>query len=466
MVFNIFVILLVLLIAYWHFVQGFFSATISAIIAILAAVMAVSYHENVVNLLLKGKMADQAHALVLCILFAVVYIVLRTLFDKAIPGGVRTPSTVDHIGAALMGLVAGSFTVGIFAIAVQMLPFDPKLSWMGYSRYELLEDNPNAVVPRVGQQSLDTHIDGELKAPLFTPAPEDPSLAADDPAKPHGLWIPVDDIVMDTCYYLSKGMGPLGGPLSGDRPLASIHPDYLHEIFGERLGIQVGAQRVALKLGTDEPIEVEDVFKVDSLPAVDGQLVDLRPRGYQPPYKVPSLPSGEVQFTDPQKKGYKTLPYAKEMKSAPGQILLVLRVKVNSSATDTKDENGIFKFSTGSVRLVGQTTDGVYKDYHPIGTLEDGKTLLLNKPDDFLFVQGDDAFDAVFMVDSSLLAGDKLADGVFINVKRFGYDDLSGHDVKKTIKPDKQVRVMRSKTLTDVLANLKIPVNTKSESTP
>src|SRR5258708_17823784 len=115
MVLSIIIILFIGVIAFFHYVQGFFSATISAMITILAAVIAVSYHENVVNLLLKGKMADVAHAMVLCMIFAVVYFGLRLIFDAAVPGNVRTPSTVDKVGAGLMGLVSGFFATGIFA---------------------------------------------------------------------------------------------------------------------------------------------------------------------------------------------------------------------------------------------------------------------------------------------------------------------------------------------------------------
>src|SRR5438132_464583 len=43
MVFNVIIILLIAGITYWHMTQGFFSATLSALCAVLAAVMAVSY---------------------------------------------------------------------------------------------------------------------------------------------------------------------------------------------------------------------------------------------------------------------------------------------------------------------------------------------------------------------------------------------------------------------------------------
>ena len=47
MIFSILIILFIGIIAFFHFVQGFFSATISAMICVLAAVLAVSYDETV-----------------------------------------------------------------------------------------------------------------------------------------------------------------------------------------------------------------------------------------------------------------------------------------------------------------------------------------------------------------------------------------------------------------------------------
>src|SRR6476620_6623566 len=127
MIFGIIIIAAVGGIAYYHYAQGFFSATFSAIIAIIAAALAISFHEQVVMSLLGGKMADFANAMVLVGIFALVYILLRTLTDKAVPGQIRLPVIVDRIGGGAMGVVAGVFTAGIFALAAQSLPFGPAI---------------------------------------------------------------------------------------------------------------------------------------------------------------------------------------------------------------------------------------------------------------------------------------------------------------------------------------------------
>src|SRR3954471_9284509 len=103
MVFSIILIVLILAVAFIHYVQGMFSAILSAILAVIAAVVAVSYHENVVMLMKPGKLAYSGTAVILCCLFAITYVVLRLIFDRAVPGNVRINSTIDKVGAAIFG---------------------------------------------------------------------------------------------------------------------------------------------------------------------------------------------------------------------------------------------------------------------------------------------------------------------------------------------------------------------------
>src|SRR4051812_14966154 len=113
MIFSIFVLLAVLAVAYFHLVQGLFSATISAVIAVIAAVVALSYQETLVEGPLAGTAPEWVPPIVLMMSFALVYIILRTIFDKVVPGSMSLPAALDKIGGAVMGLVAGVFGVGI-----------------------------------------------------------------------------------------------------------------------------------------------------------------------------------------------------------------------------------------------------------------------------------------------------------------------------------------------------------------
>src|SRR5262245_53307552 len=117
MIFNILIFAAVAGIAYFHYAQGFFSATFSTVCAIVAAALAVSYHEALVVSLLGGKMADYANSVCLVAVFGIVYILLRTLLDKAVPGNIRLPVIVDRVGGAIMGVIAAIFTGGVFALA-------------------------------------------------------------------------------------------------------------------------------------------------------------------------------------------------------------------------------------------------------------------------------------------------------------------------------------------------------------
>src|SRR3954452_24848457 len=104
MIFSIIILAIVGVVAYFHYAQGFFSALLSAICAVLASLIALSYQETVVEMLLKGKAADSANAMITVVLFALSYVILRTLFDKMIPGNVRVPLMVDKVGAAASGV--------------------------------------------------------------------------------------------------------------------------------------------------------------------------------------------------------------------------------------------------------------------------------------------------------------------------------------------------------------------------
>ena len=150
---GIIILLLIGVIAYFHYVQGLFSATISAVCAIIAAIVAVSYHENVIDLLFKGAMANYAEAMMLVALFVVMYVILRVIFDKSIPGNVRYPVMVDKVGAAAMGVVAGLFAMGVLVLAAESLPFGPSIA--GYARYSV-QDRPVVIPGNRGQQDSST----------------------------------------------------------------------------------------------------------------------------------------------------------------------------------------------------------------------------------------------------------------------------------------------------------------------
>ncbi|HEY1921998.1 MAG TPA: hypothetical protein VGG44_04475, partial [Tepidisphaeraceae bacterium] len=104
---------LVAVIAFFHYIQGFFTATISAILTIIAGVVALGWYEQIAPLLFNIKFYDQAASISLVVLFAVAYLVPRLACDSFIPGNVRVPFIVDKVGAAVMGIIAGLMSTGI-----------------------------------------------------------------------------------------------------------------------------------------------------------------------------------------------------------------------------------------------------------------------------------------------------------------------------------------------------------------
>jgi len=421
MILSLVILIFIAIIAYFHWVQGLFSATLSALIAIVAAVLAVSYHETIIETLLKGKMADSAVAMVLVVMFATIYIVLRVIFDKAIPGNMRFPSIVDSVGGGIMGAIAGIYAMGVFALAVQSMPFGPSIA--GYSRYAI--KGPQGVVVPTDRQSLDATLNDEVVEDSEHPGQFEKS-------GEKSLLIPVDDIVLATVQHLSDG-----GTLAGDRTLASIHPDYPQEMFGNRIGVQVGAKHTALNIGGLSGAKLAGVYTLPQLPAADPEFTTMRTGR-----KVPPL-----------------------VKPTTSQILLVTRIMIDHNSSD--DADSLFRFSTASVRLVANS-----KNYFPIGTVDNASTLMVQKPDDYLFLdtKAEVGVDLAFLVDKDDVLGggktatDTIADGVFVEVKRYAKLDLSGKQIDSNYTASPAINVMRKKL---AMEKIKIaPAPTAAAETP
>jgi hypothetical protein len=402
MTFLIFVGVFFVAIVFFHTIQGFFSATLSAILTVFSAVIAFSYHETVVEKLLGGKMADEAHALVLLGLFGLVYLILRIIFDNVVKDDVRMPSAVNKAGAAVMGVIAAIFATGIMAIAAQELPFE--ISIGQFSRYQV-QDERTVVVP--AQRSLDREEFAELSY-------SQPGKFGEEGTGQGVPVLPVDNIVVGAVSKLADGA------LSSGKPLESIHPNFLDELFGQRMGMEAGANHVAMNLPDKHQaaMDVPGLYSklIPTSNQKDDQFAQLRNGGALKP--IPLNPSSSDMF-------------------------LVVRVAFKNQAADQKDH--IVRFSPGTLRLVapasgGQADEGQFVDYYPVGTLQDASTLWLNKLDDYLYVQisdHDQGVDLVYKVPRHQFEK-KAPDGTFIEFKRLARVDLSNKPVEPgpTESPD------------------------------
>lgn len=401
MLFAFILIVLVAVVTYFHYIQGMFSATLSAICAVFAAVIAFGFHEVLVDMLLAGRAADYAHALMLVALFAAVYTVLRLAFDGFIPGNIHLPLYLDRIGAAAMGLVAALFCTGVFAVAAQLLPFGPSIG--GYARQNIAGAR-QVTVALPGQASREEiYVNDELTDDAI------------DPSREKGLLLPVDDLLVGLVGKLSDN-----GSLAGSAALHDVHPDYLLQLFGQRLGIQAGAKRVAYNSAAGQQVGVDGVFRLREAVQTQGEMKQLKDLNLPPTIKA----------------------------AGDEELLLVVRTSIDTgNAGDNSDRK--VRLSLASVRLNAVDASGRHKNYWPIGTLEDGNTLFVSRPDDFLIMPpAKQKVDLVFKVpaadvlqDPGALRGGQaqIAAGSFIEVKRMGRVDLGGKTVGAPPPPSPQV---------------------------
>ncbi len=397
MILSTIVVLLVLVIAFWHYLQGFFSSIISAVLATISILIAFNYFEPLVTMLKPGKFADSAHPMALMVLFGVVYIVLRLIFDSAVPGNVRVPALVDKIGGGVLGVIVGLMVAGLIAVGAQGMPLGVTVA--GYARMRVVAETP-AVVKINQSRSADRVLYDEMVSQTMDQEP------------PQSLVIPADDFVVGLVSWISRGAA------SGDRPWSAIHPDYLTELFGNRIGIELGAKRSAQPISGDVA-SLTGVYTVASIPQMHGELPELRPD------KLPPT-----------------------LRPEDGQAILICRIQFGLDATDT---DRFTRVSCGTTRLVAPVPNrpGQFKDYFPIGTVANGNTLLVNKPDDFLIVPADKAVDFLFLVDRAVLpdlrnlpAEVPANSSIFVESKRYARFSLASKPIERLAASD-TVEVMR-----------------------
>jgi uncharacterized membrane protein required for colicin V production len=421
MIFSVILFALAGVVAFFQYVQGFFSATISAILAIIAAIVAMGWYEQAAPLLFNAKIYDQAASISLVVIFAVVYILPRLLIDSFVPGNVRVPFLVEKIGAGAMGLIAGLVCTGIVAVAADALPFGSTIGM--YSRFGTT-DQKDAMYAGPSGQMLDTQTHD-----VFTGDKIDP----EDSTESH-VWLGQDDLVVN---WAKKASGP-DGSLANDRPMAAVHPDLLDELYGQRLGIQPGAKHTAVNTDQTQLVTVKGIYTPPRpIPQVDGEPLQMRISGAQPP--------------------------ASTVAADGDQIVLVVRM--NFAGKDLADDtDNLLRYSAGAIRLVvGEPDNGApFKNYYPVATLDARGTAVACRPDDFLLsdMAGPRTVDFVFIVDRDhVMGGDEtkppfhLPAGAFVEFKRYGLCDVSGKTVEFGPPPNSdKTPVIRKPMIDTVLA--------------
>jgi len=134
-IFNIFVIALILLIAYWWMDQGFFSALLHLAAVIVAGSLALAFWEPLaIDVLLSGGGFDSyAMGLSLGGLFAIFLLILRACSDSVVRANIIIPAAADKAIGAGLGLCAGIITIGFTLTAIGFMQGPHEL--MGYKGF-------------------------------------------------------------------------------------------------------------------------------------------------------------------------------------------------------------------------------------------------------------------------------------------------------------------------------------------
>jgi hypothetical protein len=122
---NFLILALVLGMAYWWSTQGLFSATIHAVLTVLAGALGFALWEPLAVGLLLGFIPGYAWGVALVVPFALGLLGIRFLIDRLVPGNLDFHPLVNSIGGAVMGAFSGVIAAGMLMIGLQFIgPFD------------------------------------------------------------------------------------------------------------------------------------------------------------------------------------------------------------------------------------------------------------------------------------------------------------------------------------------------------
>lgn len=145
-VFNLVVIGMVLLIAYWWANQGLFSAILHLVCVVAAGAIALAIWEPLVTgLLLHNSFFDNyAWGLGLVVPFTVILLALRVIFDKSVANNVTLPRWADLTFGLGVGALAGILTTGIFVIGCGFVQSHREI--MGFTGYARSKESKGTVM--------------------------------------------------------------------------------------------------------------------------------------------------------------------------------------------------------------------------------------------------------------------------------------------------------------------------------
>ncbi|HIA72311.1 MAG TPA: CvpA family protein [Phycisphaerales bacterium] len=130
-IFNLFIIGLVFLIAYWWANEGLFSSILHLVCVITAGVITFSLWEPLTMRVLNGGAFDNyAWGVILVGVFCVSLFLLRVTADKVVPANIKFPSWANYGIGGITGACSGVLTIGICLIGSGFIQSTNEL--MGY----------------------------------------------------------------------------------------------------------------------------------------------------------------------------------------------------------------------------------------------------------------------------------------------------------------------------------------------
>ncbi len=121
---NILIVVFILAMGYWWWLQGLFSSFLHLLAVIIAGAMSFAVWEIVAQMLLNmGELGAQfAWFAGLLLPFGIILIIIRVATDKIVRGNLQILHLVSSIGGAVLGVLAAALTAGIFVIALGFSP--------------------------------------------------------------------------------------------------------------------------------------------------------------------------------------------------------------------------------------------------------------------------------------------------------------------------------------------------------
>lgn len=150
LIFNLAIIGLVLLIAYWWANEGLFSALLHLVCVITAGAIALSFWEPITMAIMSGGGFDNyAWGIVLIGLFTVSLVCLRAASDKLVPANLKFPDWANYGVGGLVGACAGIITIGICLIGSGFVQStNAIMEYRGTGR----DENNRAEITKIGDQ--------------------------------------------------------------------------------------------------------------------------------------------------------------------------------------------------------------------------------------------------------------------------------------------------------------------------